>query len=126
MLIKDMKMPKCCLECPFEDSPEFDSYCIAIGNEFIGEWEGLGMYKPDWCPLEEPKTGVEIVPKEESDMYIAGYRDGHDNATKTARWIKGDDYVCDYCGYHMAVGGGVYNYCPSCGKRMLGEDGDEK
>ena len=57
VLIKDMKMPKCCLECPFEDLPEFDSYCIAIGNEFIGEWEGLGMYKPDWCPLEESKTG---------------------------------------------------------------------
>lgn len=70
-------------------------------------------------PSTELKTGAEIVPKEESDMYIAGYRDGHDDATKTGKWIKGDDYVCDYCGYHMVIGGGVYNYCPSRGKRML-------
>lgn len=73
-----------------------------------------------------PKTGAKIVPKEEYDMYITGYRDGHDDATKTARWIKGDDYVCDYCGYHMVVGGSVYNYCPSCGSRMLGEDGEKE
>ena len=68
--------------------------------------------------MSEPKTGAKIVPKEESDMYIIGYRDGHDDATKTARWIKDDDYVCDYCGYHMIVGGGAYNYCPNCGARM--------
>lgn len=64
VLIKDMEMPKYCLECPFEDSPEFDCYCIAGGYEFIGEWEGLGAYKPDWCPLEEPKTG-EWIPVSE-------------------------------------------------------------
>ena len=69
-------------------------------------------------PSAEPKTWAKIVPKEESDMYITGYRDGHDDATKTARWIKDDDYVCDYCGYHMIVGGGVYNYCPNCGAKM--------
>ena len=57
VLIKGMEMPKCCLECPLEDSPEFDSYCIAKDYEFIGKWEDLGAYKPDWCPLEEPKTG---------------------------------------------------------------------
>ena len=57
VLIKDMEMPKSCLECPFEEAPEFDSYCIAIGDMFIGKWEDLGAYKPNWCPLEEPRTG---------------------------------------------------------------------
>ena len=65
VLVKDMKMPKYCLECPFEDSPEFDSYCIAIGNEFIGKWEDLGAYKPDWCPLQDAPTVGEWIPVSE-------------------------------------------------------------
>ena len=65
VLVKDMKMPKYCLECPFEDSPEFDSYCIAIGNEFIGKWEDLGSYKPDWCPLQDAPTVGEWIPVSE-------------------------------------------------------------
>lgn len=69
-------------------------------------------------PSAEPKTGAKIVPKEESDMYIAGYRDGHDDATKTGKWMQDDDYICDQCGYHMIVGGGAYNFCPNCGARM--------
>lgn len=62
VLVKDMKMPGCCLECPFEDSPEFDSYCIATGYEFIGKWEDLGSYKPDWCPLQDAPTVGEWIP----------------------------------------------------------------
>lgn len=98
VLIKDMEMPKGCLECPFEDSPEFDSYCIAIGNEFIGKWEALGTYKPDWCPLAEPKTG---------------------------EWmLKEHLWECDQCGCRInranPLKGNVwnYNYCPNCGADM--------
>lgn len=82
----------------------------------------------------EPKTGAEIVPKEESDMYIAGYRDGHDDATKTGAWIKVIDeetpnvvrwhYECDQCGAGRWEKG--QRYCQNCGARMLGEDGDEE
>ena len=43
---------------------------------------------------------------------------------KTGEWIQDDDYICDQCGYHMIVGDGAYNFCPNCGAKMLGEDGE--
>ena len=109
VLIKGMKMPECCLECPFEDSPEFDSYCIAIGNEFIGEWEGLGMYKPDWCPLEEPKTGEWIKAKGMMPPEFHGH------------------HCCSECGAFANMDApygnreGLSNYCPNCGSYNGGE-----
>ena len=72
VLVKDMKMPKYCLECPFEDSPEFESYCIAIGNEFIGKWEDLGSYKPDWCPLQDALMVGEWIPVSERMPSVDG------------------------------------------------------
>ena len=46
--------------------------------------------------------------------------------SKTGKWIRNDDYICDQCGYHMIVGGGAYNYCPNCGTRMTkGGEADE-
>ena len=40
------------------------------------------------------------------------------------KWIKGDVYTCNKCGYKMIVGGGSYNFCPNCGKPME-NDGDD-
>jgi rubrerythrin len=40
------------------------------------------------------------------------------------KWIKGDVYTCNKCGYEMIVGGGSYNFCPNCGKPME-NDGDD-
>ena len=79
--------------------------------------ERIGM-----LPSAEPKTEEKIVPKEESDMYIAGYRDGHDDATKTARWIQKDlcaDRFCSNCNYVVWDSEAEeYNFCPSCGANM--------
>ena len=76
----------------------------------------------DALPSAEPKTGAKIVPKEESDMYIAGYRDGHDDATKTARWIQKDlcaDRFCSNCDYVVWDSEAEeYNFCPNCGANM--------
>ena len=77
-------------------------------------------------PSAEPKTGAKIVPKKESDMYITGYRDGHDDATKTARWIQKDlcaDRFCSNCDYVVWDSEAEeYNFCPNCGARMKGAD----
>ena len=73
-------------------------------------------------PSAEPKTWAKIVPKEESDMYITGYRDGHDDATKTARWIQKDlcaDRFCSNCNYVVWDSEAEeYNFCPNCGANM--------
>ena len=99
--IRDMKMPGSCDECDFlsgERIPFGDYVCgcmweMPVDDEIVMEG------RPDWCPLEEPKTG---------------------------EWIdRGDHAECSNCG---ANSGTQYDgvepvprktkFCPNCGVRM--------
>lgn len=51
VLIKDMKMPRCCAECNFSYSSG-GFYCDCIERVYIPS--GIAMEgRPEWCPLEE-------------------------------------------------------------------------
>lgn len=83
-------------------------------------------------PPVEPKRPVEghcSDCKHESKSYYeepchscfnndgAGY-EPVDSERPKGEWIENDDFTCSECGYHMIVGGGAYNFCPSCGCQM--------
>lgn len=55
ILIKDMKMPKNCHECPLFESKYHCHGCHAVPKSFydIDMWEFVSNYRPSWCPLVE-------------------------------------------------------------------------
>ena len=50
VLIKGMKMPKNCDECPcyYETEGAWRNECEVLGKEYIAD-----DYRPEWCPLVE-------------------------------------------------------------------------
>lgn len=52
VLIKNMEMPNNCGECQFCHTENFKQWCCPTGREDIF-YDAM----PEWCPLEEPKTG---------------------------------------------------------------------
>lgn len=64
--------------------------------------EGEKIKRPDWCPLEECKSGKWELIKTDGKTYDDGWR-------------------CTSCGetYHTRVPYfGEYKYCPNCGAKM--------
>ena len=99
VLVKGMKMPNTCVECPAEQ----ECWCGVLGveaNERLGYPTHFGKRRDD-CPLI-------LVP---------------DNG----EWIE-DKYTrkCSVCGstYWMR-GGDEWNYCPNCGAKNGEENGND-
>lgn len=65
ILIKDMAMPKCCLDCPMSLNLFFckarEGRPITGGNGIEPTDDAIQVSRPDWCPLVE-------IPKEHGDL----------------------------------------------------------
>lgn len=88
VLIKGMEMPKNCGECQFCHTENFTTYCCPTGREDI-----LYDEIPEWCPLEEPKTGewIDRCQKALAELEQATVWDSH---TVEATYIlRGDEDV---------------------------------
>ena len=116
ILIKDMKMPKNCWECPmlYDGDACYLSgmwsdmrFMLLCSNCKTDEYR-LGQFpykekRVDWCPLEEQKTG---------------------------RWDYCEEAVFGnpYGSYKCSVCGNIEphktNYCPNCGARMKSEENE--
>ena len=88
VLIKTMEMPKNCGECQFCHTENFTQWCCPTGREDIF-YDAI----PDWCPLDEPKTG---------------------------EWIDdGCIEKCSQCGERREFP--HWDFCPNCGAKMDGD-----
>lgn len=81
VLIKGMKMPKGCYECPLTDGEYGDCKVGATGE--------YDPYRKD-CPLEEPKTGKWLY--KESD---------HGKCSECGAWVFELYPFCPNCGADM-------------------------
>ena len=104
--IKNMTMPKRCIDCPFMISRDDDD-CILQSeeaNESAKTWNDLKAK----CPLKEMISNEEM-----------------------ATWIKcknGSGYKCSSCGARekrSAVFNHTHLFCYRCGKRMVGANQTE-
>ena len=96
MIQIDMPTPKNCAECSFYS--RYETCCSIASYGCVDRYNYDYNEKPDWCPLEEPKTGKWIPHK--SVFGGLGER----------------VYTCDQCGYN--IGFHVENFCPGCGSQM--------
>lgn len=105
ILIKDMKMPEACDDCPFHVYHSHYKYvCKATPMFYPMNLANSKGIRKDWCPL------LEVTER------------------KTGRWIKLDahahiaDHKCTACGQECYVptcmGEPMYTYCPNCGAKM--------
>ena len=95
IVVKGMKMPPCCMECPLEIGGRCGGLC---GEYLPRDFRGLED-RPRFCPLEENESAHgEWV--EETDRYH--------------RWH------CSHCGYVIGILKMDSNYCPRCGAIMDG------
>lgn len=112
VLIKTMEMPKNCGECQFCHTGYFKQWCCPTGRE-----DFFCDAIPEWCPLEEPKTGEWVMLERVENVHdIYG----------VPTW--GVNYMCDKCGFiHTAIQNhfSQYKYCPNCGARMYKGGDDE-
>lgn len=111
VLIKGIKMPKCCVDCPcFYDFISCQALPVGDCDFSISEFDEYKERLPN-CPLEEV---------DETKMSTHG------------RWIKKyrGNYSCSICGswYTTTDDYGTitddeiwYNYCPNCGAKMDGD-----
>ena len=51
VLVKDIKMPKRCLDCPMYDC--YNYYCKLYSFGIPARYNGDGSIRPEWCELVE-------------------------------------------------------------------------
>ena len=104
VLMKGMEKPKDSGECQFCHTENFITYCCPTGRDDIF-YDAI----PEWCPLEEPKTGEWVFDTQipiGKGAYSAGYR-------------------CSICGRDYFHVDGM-NFCGNCGADMRGEKDEQE
>lgn len=119
VLIKNMTMPKNCIECPMQ----FGGWCYVCPpdiDERVAETveEAVKQGKPDWCPLVEIE-GDDVAPvvhgrwlwmtKKEAASYSSlgfvvdseNWRCSRCNKHGAGRWWARDNKFCPNCGAKM-------------------------
>ena len=96
VVIRGMKMPKSCDECPcyYETEGAWRNECEVLGKEYIAD-----DYRPEWCPLVElPPHGrlidadiAEVIVTDEKDE-VGGFLDG---ILYAADWIANQPTVIE-------------------------------
>ena len=111
ILIKDMKMPKRCLECPFYDN--YNYYCILYSFGIPARYNRDGSTRPEWCEIKE-------LPERNGRWEVVKHRAvEHGDVV-----IDGDTVRCSVC-RHAEKGWNIgMKYCPNCGARMV-KEGEE-
>lgn len=68
VIIRGMKMPKSCDECPcyYETEGAWRNECEVLGKEYIAD-----DYRPEWCPLVELSHHGRLVDVEWLKLTIA-------------------------------------------------------
>ena len=93
VLIRGMKMPKSCDECPcyYETEGAWRNECEVLGKEYIAD-----DYRPEWCPLVElPAEHGRLIDadalKDTLDYYIreAGWSD---EINEALTWVR-DEFI---------------------------------
>ena len=110
ILIKDMEMPKSCMNCMFcgfaGANCELDT-CLITGNA----QKHIPYSKMPDCPLVEVVNDMKILASVEVQP------------VKYGKWIyDGEDYYCSVCNAYYGSGSDVWSgnlkFCPYCGARM--------
>lgn len=126
VLIKNMTMPKNCIECPMQ----FGGWCYVCPpdiDERVAETveEAVKQGKPDWCPLVEIE-GDDVAPVTHGQWIWVG--------EKTVDGYTFDRYKCSNCGsvfleyrsedHHLRIASMILtgtvrtSCCPDCGTKM--------
>ena len=93
VVIRGMKMPKSCDECPcyYETEGAWRNECEVFGKEYIAD-----DYRPEWCPLVElPAEHGRLIDadalKDTLDYYIreAGWSD---EINEALTWVR-DEFI---------------------------------
>ena len=90
VFVKNMKMPRGCLECPMLSWWS----CRPAGRDIPDEGTTI-EYKPDWCPMEE----MPVVTCAECRYYVPYEVDGTDGECSRHRYLGRGTLVTyeDYC-----------------------------
>ena len=98
ILIKDMKMPERCLECPFYDN--YNYYCILYSFGIPARYNRDGSTRPEWCEIKELPECEDVVSIE----------------PPTTTWLGNYcPYKCEHCGRYVDS---KERYCPNCGRKV--------
>lgn len=103
VLIKDMKMPTSCMDCPFR------------GFDRVGERGSI-------CTINSAITIHAVLDGMDAKYVHMG--DCPLDEVSSAKWIWDDEgYHCSECWFHafgdtLLILQGVMKYCPHCGARM--------
>lgn len=137
MIQIDMKMPKCCIDCPIlRENDWWGTYC-----PFVCEENNVNIKeridRPSECPLKEIEESDDCVSRQAvlNEIYNT---DGISNiyfrladkiialppvklAEKTGQWIK---YVNNWveCSCCHELSCRKTNYCPNCGQPKISEN----
>ena len=109
VLIKDMKMPENCKECPFAWRNNVAGRIELIVCELTDGYKAAFIDgRMESCPIIEQKTGKWI------DKWYCSNMSGYEYAMK-----------CSECGkptYRISLVEPMPNYCPNCGAKMESEE----
>lgn len=133
ILVKDMKMPTRCWDCPFYKITYDDSYCGLMQKDVARRTPTL---RPDDCPLVE----VELNSCEywDSESYFCALRRPQAELIKRGQWIKNEGrsgWHCSYCGKDDLYAYPYTEnnerelqdfYCPNCGAQMIDEGKNDR
>ena len=99
ILIKDMKMPERCLECPLYDN--YNYYCILYSFGIPVRYNRDGNTRPEWCEIKElPECDDAVSIEPPTTTWLGSY----------------SPYTCEKCGYHVDS---KTRYCPDCGRKAV-------
>lgn len=114
VIVKGMKMPQDCFECPLSISPiNDDSLFWKCGANAMSIHEAsTEEYRPYQCPLEE-------VIEEASYLHQEKKKGKWIDETFEPFGLVFHPYKCNQCGEHSETNS---NFCPNCGADMREKD----
>lgn len=85
ILIKGIKMPKSCDECPcyYETEGAWRNECEVLGKEYIAD-----DYRPEWCPLVEIHPHGRLI---DADALIGSLNVFNDRINGNEHFLNGID-----------------------------------
>lgn len=94
VLIRGMKMPKNCDECPcyYETEGAWRNECEVLGKEYIAD-----DYRPEWCPLVELPPHGRLIDGDVAEVITADHEDGDfiDGILYAAEWIANQPTIIE-------------------------------